>query len=135
VLQPEYNLCERAGYEGDLEQLLLKEQIGVITYFSLARGFLTGKYRSEADLGKSPRGGGIKQYLDERGLRLLATLDDFAAQHDATPAQVALAWLIARPSVTAPVASATSVAQLDELVKAARIKLDRDAIERLDATV
>ena len=134
VLQPEYNLCERAGYEGDLEQLLLNEQIGVITYFSLARGFLTGKYRSEADLGKSPRGDGIKQYLDERGLRLLATLDDVAARHDATPAQIALAWLIARPSVTAPIASATSVGQLEELVKAARIKLDRDAIERLDAT-
>ena len=134
VLQPEYNLCERAGYEGDLEQLLLKEQIGVITYFSLARGFLTGKYRSEADLSKSPRGGGIKQYLDERGLRRLATLDDVAAQYDATPAQMALAWLIARPSVTAPIASATSVEQLNELVNAAQIKLDRDAIERLDAT-
>ena len=112
----------------------MNEEIGVITYFSLASGFLTGKYRSEADLGKSPRGGGIKRYLDERGLRLLEALDDVAAQHDATPAQVALAWLIARPSVTAPIASATSVAQLDELVKAARIKLDRDAIERLDAT-
>jgi aryl-alcohol dehydrogenase-like predicted oxidoreductase len=134
VLQPEYNLCERAGYEGDLEQLLLKEQIGVITYFSLARGFLTGKYRSEADLSKSPRGDGIKQYLDERGLRLLATLDDVAAQYDATPAQIALAWLIARTSVTAPIASATSVEQLNELVNAAQIKLDRDAIERLDAT-
>jgi aryl-alcohol dehydrogenase-like predicted oxidoreductase len=135
VLQPEYNLCERAGYEGSLEDLLLEEQIGVISYFSLARGFLTGKYRSEADLSKSPRGAGIKQYLDERGLRLLATLDDVAAQHDATPAQIALAWLMARPSVTAPIASATSVEQLNELVKAARIKLDRDAIERLDATV
>jgi aryl-alcohol dehydrogenase-like predicted oxidoreductase len=134
VLQPEYNLYDRAGYEGDLERLLVNEGIGVITYFSLASGFLTGKYRSKADLSKSPRGGGIKRYLDERGLRLLATLDDVAAQHDATPAQIALAWLIARPSVTAPIASATSVAQLDELVKAARIKLDRNAIERLDAT-
>jgi aryl-alcohol dehydrogenase-like predicted oxidoreductase len=133
VLQPEYNLCERAGYEGELERLLLKERIGVITYFSLARGFLTGKYRSEADLGKSSRGDGIKPYLDERGRRLLATLDDIAARHDATPAQIALAWLMARPSVTAPIASATSVEQLDELVQAARIKLDRDAIERLDA--
>lgn len=133
VLQPEYNLCERAGYEGELESLLLKEQIGVITYFSLARGFLTGKYRSEADLGKSSRGSSIKPYLDERGLRLLATLDEIAAQHDATPAQIALAWLMARPSVTAPIASATSVEQLDELVNAARIELGRDAIERLDA--
>ena len=135
VLQPEYNLYDRAGYEGELERLLVNEGIGVITYFSLASGFLTGKYRSKADLSKSPRGGGIKRYLDERGLRLLATLDDVAAQHDATPAQIALAWLIARPSVTAPIASATSVEQLKELVKAARIKLDRDAIERLDATV
>jgi aryl-alcohol dehydrogenase-like predicted oxidoreductase len=134
ALQPEYNLCDRAGYEGDLEELLLKEQIGVITYFSLARGFLTGKYRSEADLGKSPRGSGIKRYLDERGFRLLAALDDIAAQHDATPAQIALAWLMARPSVTAPIASATSVEQLDEIVQAARIKLDRDTIERLDTT-
>jgi aryl-alcohol dehydrogenase-like predicted oxidoreductase len=133
VLQPEYNLCERAGYEGDLEDLLLKEQIGVITYFSLARGFLTGKYRSEADLDKSPRGSGIKPYLDERGLSLLAALDEIAGQHHATPAQIALAWLMARPSVTAPIASATSVEQLDELVKAARIKLDHDAIEHLDA--
>jgi aryl-alcohol dehydrogenase-like predicted oxidoreductase len=133
VLQPEYNLCERAGYEGELERLLLKERIGVITYFSLARGFLTGKYRSEADLGKSSRGDGIKPYLDERGRTLLATLDDIAARHDATPAQIALAWLIARPSVTAPIASATTVEQLDELIRAARIKLDRDAIERLDA--
>jgi aryl-alcohol dehydrogenase-like predicted oxidoreductase len=133
VLQPEYNLYDRAGYEGELERLVVNEGVGVITYFSLASGFLTGKYRSEADLSKSPRGGGIKRYLDERGLSLLGALDDVAAQHDATPAQVALAWLIARPSVTAPIASATSVAQLDELVKAARLKLDRDAIERLDA--
>jgi aryl-alcohol dehydrogenase-like predicted oxidoreductase len=134
VLQPEYNLYDRAGYEGELERLVVNEGLGVITYFSLARGFLTGKYRSEVDLSKSPRGGGIKEYLDARGLRLLATLDDVAAQHDATPAQVALAWLIARPSVTAPIASATSTAQLDELVKAARLKLERDAIKRLDAT-
>ena len=134
VLQPEYNLYDRAGYEGELERLLVNEEIGVITYSSLASGFLTGKYRSEADLSKSPRGGGIKQYLDERGLRLLATLDDVAAQYDATPAQIALAWLIARPSITAPIASATSIEQLNELVNAAQIKLDRDAIERLDVT-
>jgi aryl-alcohol dehydrogenase-like predicted oxidoreductase len=133
VLQPEYNLYDRAGYEGELERLVVNEGLGVITYFSLARGFLTGKYRSEVDLSKSPRGGGIKEYLDARGLRLLATLDDVAAQHDATPAQVALAWLIARPSVTAPIASATSTAQLDELVRAARLKLERDAVKRLDA--
>lgn len=134
VLQPEYNLYERAGYEGELEQLLLKEEIGVITYYSLASGFLTGKYRSEADLGKSARGGGIKRYLNERGVGLLAALDDVAARYDATPAQVALAWLMARPSVTAPIASATTVEQLGELVKATRIQLERADIERLDAT-
>jgi aryl-alcohol dehydrogenase-like predicted oxidoreductase len=134
VLQPEYNLYDRAGYEAELEPLVLKEGIGVITYFSLARGFLTGKYRSEADLNKSPRGGGNKKYLDKRGLRVLDALDDVARRYDATPAQIALAWLIARPSVTAPITSATSVAQLDELLKATRITLDREAIERLDAT-
>jgi aryl-alcohol dehydrogenase-like predicted oxidoreductase len=134
VLQPEYNLYDRAGYEGELESLVVNEEIGVVSYFSLASGFLTGKYRSEADLDKSPRGGGIKKYLDERGFRILEALDEVAAQHDATPAQVALAWLIARPSVTAPIASATSVAQLNELVKATQIKLDRHAIERLDVT-
>lgn len=134
VLQPEYNLYDRAGYETDLEPLVLKEGIGVITYYSLASGFLTGKYRSEAHLGKSPRGGGIKRYLNERGSRVLLALDEVAARYDATPAQIALAWLIARPSVTAPIASATSVAQLDELVEATRITLDRDATLRLDAT-
>ena len=134
VLQPEYNLYDRAGYEAELEPLVLKEGIGVITYFSLASGFLTGKYRSAADLGKSPRGGGIKKYLDGRGLGVLSALDEVARRYDATPAQIALAWLIARPSVTAPIASATSVAQLDEIVKATRIALDRGAIERLDST-
>jgi aryl-alcohol dehydrogenase-like predicted oxidoreductase len=134
VLQPEYNLYDRAGYEAELEPLVLKEGIGVITYFSLASGFLTGKYRSEADLGKSARGAGIKKYLDERGLRVLGALDEVARRYDATPAQIALAWLIARPSVTAPIASATSTAQLDEIVKATRITLDREAIARLDST-
>ncbi|HEX5078867.1 MAG TPA: aldo/keto reductase [Geminicoccaceae bacterium] len=134
VLQPEYNLFDRAGYEAELEPLVLKEGIGVITYYALASGFLTGKYRSEADLGKSPRGGGIKKYLNERGFRILNALDDVARRYDATPAQVALAWLIARPSVTAPIASATSVAQLDEIVGATRLSLDREAIAQLDAT-
>jgi aryl-alcohol dehydrogenase-like predicted oxidoreductase len=133
VLQPEYNLYDRAGYEAALEPLVLKEGLGVITYFSLASGFLTGKYRSEADLGKSARGGGIKKYLDDRGFRILKALDEVAGRYDATPAQIALAWLIARPSVTAPIASATSTAQLDEIVKATRITLDREAIARLDS--
>jgi len=134
VMQPEYNLYDRASYEGDLERLLVKEDIGVITYFSLASGFLTGKYRAEEHLGQSARGSGIKKYLDERGFKVLEALDEVAAEYDATPAQIALAWLIARPSVTAPIASATSIAQLDDLAKATQIKLDRTAIERLDAT-
>ena len=105
----------------------------MINYYALAAGFLTGKYRSEADLGKSPRGGGVKKYLDARGLGVLDALDEVAARHKATPAQVALAWLIARPSVTAPIASATSLDQLQDLVKATELKLDRQDIDALNA--
>jgi aryl-alcohol dehydrogenase-like predicted oxidoreductase len=133
TLQPHYNLYERADYERDLEPLALKEGLGVIPYYSLASGFLTGKYRSEADLGKSPRGGGMKSRLNERGLRILAALDAVSARLGATPAQVALGWLIARPSITAPIASATSMQQLDDLVAAARLQLDADAVRQLDA--
>jgi aryl-alcohol dehydrogenase-like predicted oxidoreductase len=133
TLQPHYNLYERADYERDLEPLALKEGLGVIPYYSLASGFLTGKYRSEADLGKSPRGGGMKSRLNDRGLRILAALDAVSARLGATPAQVALGWLIARPSITAPIASATSMQQLDDLVAAARLQLDADAVRQLDA--
>jgi len=132
TLQPHYNLYERAIFEGPLEALCVREQLGVITYFSLASGFLTGKYRSEADFAKSPRGDGMQKFLDPRGLRILAALDDVSRRHAATPAQVALAWLIQRPSVTAPIASATSVAQLGELTAAVRLDLDADAISALD---
>jgi aryl-alcohol dehydrogenase-like predicted oxidoreductase len=104
----------------------------VVNYFSLAAGFLTGKYRSEADLNKSPRGGGVKKYLDEKGLRILAALDQVSERYHSTPASVALAWLIARPSVTAPIASATSIPQLDSLVAATRLTLDAEAIRKLD---
>lgn len=134
TLQPEYNLYDRAGYEKELEPICLREGLGVITYFSLASGFLTGKYRSKADLTKSPRGEDIEKYLDARGLHLLAALDEVAARYRATPAQIALAWLMARPSVTAPIASATSLTQLKDIMKAASLKLDRDAIAALDAT-
>jgi aryl-alcohol dehydrogenase-like predicted oxidoreductase len=134
TLQPEYNLYDRAGYEKDLEPICLKEGLGVITYYSLASGFLTGKYRSKADLTKSPRGEDIEKYLEARGLRILAALDEVAARYRATPAQIALAWLMARPSVTAPIASATSLTQLRDIMKAAEIRLDRDAIAKLDAT-
>jgi aryl-alcohol dehydrogenase-like predicted oxidoreductase len=132
TLQPNYNLYDRADFERELEPLCLEKGVGVISYYSLASGFLTGKYRSESDLGKSIRGRGIKKYLDDRGLRILAALDEVSAQLSATPAQIALAWLMARPSVTAPIASATSVGQLDELIKAAQIKLDADAVAKLD---
>lgn len=133
VLQPEYNLVARKDYETALEPLVLEQGLGVISYYSLASGFLTGKYRSEADLGKSKaRGGSAAQYLNGHGLRVLATLDDVAKRHDATPAQVALAWLMARPGITAPIASATSVAQVRELAGAVRLKLSQDDVDVLD---
>jgi aryl-alcohol dehydrogenase-like predicted oxidoreductase len=131
-LQPEYSLAERTGYEAALEPLCREKNLGVITYFSLASGFLSGKYRTEADLAKSVRGKSVKKYLNERGLRILATLDEVAKQLNSTPARVAIAWLIARPGVTAPIASATSVEQLTDLVEATRLKLDAPAIERLN---
>jgi aryl-alcohol dehydrogenase-like predicted oxidoreductase len=131
-LQPEYNLYERASYEKELEPLCRKEQIGVIGYFGLASGFLTGKYRSEADLKKSQRGEDIGQYLNERGFRILKALDQVAAEAKATPAQVAVAWLIARPSVTAPIVSATKVEQSHDLIKAMRLKLSAAQIEALN---
>ncbi len=131
-LQPHYNLMERAGYEAELEPLIRGEGLGVINFFGLARGFLTGKYRSEADLGKSPRGAGVKGYLNPRGFAVLAALDAVAAAHRATPAQVALAWQIARPGVTAPIASATTVAQWQELAGAAHLALTAADIAALD---
>ena len=132
TLQPHYNLVERAAYERDFAPICETHGLGVIPYFSLAAGFLTGKYRSEADLGKSPRGQGVKKYLDARGLRVLAALDKVAASAGATPAQVALAWLIARPTVTAPIASATSVRQWEDTARGADIKLDAEAMRLLD---
>ncbi|HEV2620837.1 MAG TPA: aldo/keto reductase [Frateuria sp.] len=132
-LQPEYNLLRRAGYERELEPLVRREQVGVISYYALASGFLSGKYRSEADLAKSSaRGGAAKRFLNPQGLRGLAALDGVAAAHHASPAQVALAWLIARPGLTAPIASATSVAQLHELLGAVRLSLAPDEIAQLD---
>ncbi|HTT38830.1 MAG TPA: aldo/keto reductase [Burkholderiales bacterium] len=131
-LQPLYNLCERADYEKTLEPVCVEHGLGVIPYFSLAAGFLTGKYRSEADVGKSPRGQGIKKYLNERGFRILDALDRVARQTGSTPTAVALAWLLARPSVTAPIASATSLEQLDTLFAGTRLQLDRQALERLN---
>lgn len=131
-LQPLYNLYDRAVYEDELEPLCVKEGLGVIPYFSLAAGFLTGKYRSEDDVSKSARGGTVKKYLNERGFRILNALDQVAAKHKSTSARVALAWVIARPSITAPIASATSLTQLHDLVEAARLQLDHESIELLN---
>jgi aryl-alcohol dehydrogenase-like predicted oxidoreductase len=132
-LQPLYNLLERAAYEDELEPLCVERGLGVINFFALAMGFLTGKYRSVADLGKSVRGSGvIKQYLNERGLAVLGALDAVAGTIGATPAQVALAWQIARPSITAPIASATNERQLAELVASARLRLDAPSIATID---
>lgn len=131
VLQPHYNLVVRDQYEGALEDLCVKEGLGVIPYFALASGFLTGKYRSESDLTKSARGGRMKDLVKGRGLDILSALDKVSARHNATPAQVALAWLMARPSVTAPIASATTVAQLKELASAAALSLTAEDITEL----
>ena len=123
TLQPEYNLYDREGYEKELEPVCIENGIGVITYYSLASGFLTGKYRSESDLSKSQRGQGIKKYLNERGFRILKALDEVAAAYNSTSASVALAWVIARPGITAPIASATSTKQLDAIIAATKLNL------------
>jgi aryl-alcohol dehydrogenase-like predicted oxidoreductase len=130
--QPLYNLYDRAGFEAGLQQVCIDDEVGVIPYYGLASGFLTGKYRSEADLAKSPRGRGVKRYLDDRGLKILAALDEVSAGHSATPAQAALAWVMAQPGLTGPIASATSVEQLDELMGSARLKLTADDLAKLD---
>lgn len=130
-LQPWYNLYNRAEFEQELAALCKREQVGVIPYFALASGFLTGKYRSEKDYGSSPRGYRIKDMMNERGLRILAALDTLAKELSATPAQISLAWLLAR-GVTAPIASATSAAQLEELLGFMDVKLDERAVKMLD---
>ncbi len=131
-LQPLYNLVERTAFEGELEALCLREQLGVIPYYSLASGFLTGKYRSAADAVGRTRGSRAEKYLNPKGLAVLAALDTVAAQVGAKPGQVALAWMIARPSITAPIASATNPEQLAELMAAPTIKLDAEAIALID---
>lgn len=134
VLQPEYNLHDRAKFEGPLADLCLAEDIGVITYFSLAKGFLSGKYRSEADLGKSPRGErSVKPYLAPRGFRILQALDDMAAAKGVKPAEVAVAWLMHKKAVTAPIASATTLEQMESLVRSAQVTLSHQDMAQLDA--
>jgi len=133
TLQPLYNLCERDAYEKDLEPLCIEQEIGVINYYALASGFLTGKYRSEGDLSKSPRGQGVKKYLNAKGMAILKALDQTASRYHSSPAAVSIAWLLARPSVTAPIASATTVQQVEELLAATSLNLDRTAIDLLNA--
>jgi aryl-alcohol dehydrogenase-like predicted oxidoreductase len=137
VLQPEYNLADRREFENGLAELCVREEIGVITYFSLAKGFLSGKYRHEGHLANSARAGGVKAYLNPRGFSILDALDKVAAEHKAKPAEVALAWVLARPGVTAPIASATSVEQVESLVRATTLKLtpaDMEALDKASAT-
>ena len=132
TLQPQYNLLERAEFESDMQPVCVKDAIAVISFYGLANGFLTGKYRSAADLAKSSRGGRVKGYLNERGFAVLGALDAVAGHHDATPAQVALAWVMARPAIAAPIVSATSVDQLRDILGAADLKLTADDIATLD---
>jgi aryl-alcohol dehydrogenase-like predicted oxidoreductase len=131
-LQPLFNLYDRTDYERELEPLCREKGLGVISYFSLASGFLTGKYRSQDDLANRARGDMVKKYLNARGIRILEALDRVAQQHGLSPAQAALAWLIAQPSITAPIASATSLEQLNQLIDATTVELDPSAMEFLN---
>jgi aryl-alcohol dehydrogenase-like predicted oxidoreductase len=130
VLQPRYNLYDRAEFEA-LRDTVIENDIGTIVYYSLASGFLTGKYRSKADFSKSARGSGVEKYLDAKGENILAALDKVAANNDATPAEVSLAWLVAQPGVSAPIASATSVEQVQSLAKGVRLKLSDEDLQTL----
>jgi aryl-alcohol dehydrogenase-like predicted oxidoreductase len=132
TLQPEYNLYDRDKYDGALRDLAMREGLGVITYYGLASGFLSGKYRTADDLKKSARGGGVAKYLNPRGMRILGALDIVAARHSAQPAEVALAWLMQRPGVTAPIASATSLEQLASLTRATELRLTEEDVKELD---
>ncbi len=132
TLQPLYNLYEREQFEKDLEGFCVEKELGVLPYYSLARGFLTGKYRSEQDIGKSPRGTGAKKYLTDRGFRILQTLDEIASHYNSSPAAVSLAWLMARRSVTAPIVSATSPDQLSMILESVELTLSRETIEQLN---
>ncbi len=131
VIQPEYNLYDRSSFEGPLRDLCVENGIGVVTYFSLAAGFLTGKYRSEADYAGRERARMVEKYMTERGMRLLDALEDVASAHNAKPAEVSLAWLMAQPGVTAPIASATSVSQVESFAKAAALSLSAEDLDRL----
>ncbi len=131
-LQPNYSLVARSNFEGPLQQLCLKEGIGVIPYYVLAAGFLTGKYRHASDIEGKARAGSISRVFDQRGLAILAEMDRVAVQTGASVTQIALAWMLAQPGITAPIVSATSLAQLDEILGATEVRLDPAAIERLN---
>ena len=132
MLQPEYNLYDRADYESDLEPVVKAHKVSVVPYYSLASGFLSGKYRSKADIKGSARGAKVAGYLNDRGLKIVDALVKVAERHDTEPAAIALAWLIARPGITAPIASATSVKQLETLAHATRITLAPEDVAILD---
>ena len=133
TLQPEFNLYDRAAFEANLQPVALEYGLAVIPFFGLAKGFLSGKYRKAADIEGRPRAAGLKKYFEgDRGMKILGALDTVSQQAGATPAQVSLAWIMAQPSIAAPIVSATSVAQLDEIARAATLKLDRDALDTLD---
>jgi aryl-alcohol dehydrogenase-like predicted oxidoreductase len=131
-LQPLYNLYDRADYEAELEPLCVREGIGVINFFPLASGFLSGKYRSESDMANRARGPRVKRYLNERGFKIIAALDEVAAKYKSNPAMVAMAWVFARPSITAPIASATNLEQMNELIASAQLDLDEASLEFLN---
>ena len=131
-LQPHYNLYDRKDFEKDLQAVCEENNLGVTPYFALASGFLTGKYRSEKDFAKSPRGSGAQKYMDERGMKILAAMDRVAKEHRTTPTAVALAWLMAKPYITSPIASATSPEQLKDLVSGSSLNLDAPSIELLN---
>jgi aryl-alcohol dehydrogenase-like predicted oxidoreductase len=131
-LQPEYSLYKRAGYESELEALCRRENIGVTGYYSLASGFLSGKYRPGSESGDSPRAATARSYLNPRGIAILNALDAVAAEHRTNPTRIAMAWLLARPGVTSPIASATSIAQLHDLIEFAHLVLTPAQISLLD---
>jgi aryl-alcohol dehydrogenase-like predicted oxidoreductase len=134
VLQPLYNLYDRSGFEAGLSALCREKNIGVVPYYGLASGFLSGKYRSDDDAKKSPRGAMVvKKYLNDRGGKILAGLDSVSSRLKTTPARVAIAWLVAQPAITAPIVSATRVEQLEDLIAAVKLKLDAEALAELDA--
>ncbi len=132
TLQPLYNLMERATYEKELRSIVAQNNMGVLSYYSLASGFLTGKYRNKEDLDKSQRGGGVEKYLNEKGFKILEALDNISVKHGTTQAAISLAWLMARPTITAPIVSATSLKQMESIIKAPQLILDKGDMELLN---